>query len=96
MKTNDPNIVPRAGRAGVHPAMVALAVAILSVLAMLIVDHGPWSGPVVQTADVAVYRTTGESARAAGAKVMPTAPKPQLEPVSPGPKPALPANPTTP
>ena len=96
MRINDPNIEPRAGRAGVHPAMVAFAVAILSVLAMLVVDHGPWSGPAVQTADVAVYRTTGDAARAAGAKVMPTAPKPQLEPVPPGPKPAQPANPTTP
>jgi hypothetical protein len=96
MRANDPDIEPRAGRAGVPPAMVALAVAILSVLAMLVVDHGPWGGPAIQTADVAVYRTTGDAARAAGAKVMPTAPKPQLEPVPPGPKPAQPANPMTP
>jgi hypothetical protein len=75
------------------PIAAALAVAIAGVLAMLIVDHGPWSRPAVQTAEVAKYRTTGEAARAAGATVMPTAPKLQVEPVAPGPKPAQPANP---
>jgi hypothetical protein len=75
---------------GVHPVWVALAVAILGVLAMLIVDHGPRSRPHVQTAEVANYRTTGEAARAAGAAVAPTAPKPALEPEPPGPQPASP------
>jgi hypothetical protein len=60
-----------------------MAVAGFGVLAMLIVDHGPWSRPEVQTAEVANYKTTGEAARAAGATVMPTAPKPALEPLSP-------------
>jgi hypothetical protein len=80
----------------VRPVMVALAVAILGVLAMLIVDHGPWSKPRVQTAEVAYYKTTGEAARAAGAQVAPTAPKPAIEPEPPGPKPAQPANPEPP
>src|SRR5207248_7408932 len=31
------------------PAIVALVVAALGVLAMLIVDHGPWTRPKVQT-----------------------------------------------
>jgi hypothetical protein len=78
------------------PVVVALAVAIISVVALLVIDHGPWSRPRIQTADVAVHRTTGESARAAGATVTPTAPKLQLEPAAPGPKPAQPANPLTP
>jgi hypothetical protein len=73
--------------------MVALAIAVFGVLAMLIVDHGPWSRPNVQTAEVANYRTTGAAARAAGAAVVPTAPKPPLEPEAPGPKPAQPASP---
>jgi hypothetical protein len=77
------------------PVMVALAVAIFGVLAMLLVDHGPWSRPNVQTAEVANYKTTGAAARAAGATVTSTAPKPELEPAAPGPKPAQPANPTT-
>jgi hypothetical protein len=74
--------------------VVAIAVAVFGMLAMLIVDHGPWSRPHVQTAEVA--KTTGEAARAAGALVTPTLPKPVLEPKPPGPKPAQPANPATP
>jgi hypothetical protein len=83
-------------RRGLHPVMFALAVAFFGVLAMLIVDHGPWSRPDVQAAGVANYRTTGAAARAAGAQVVPTEPKPEIEPVAPGPKPAQPANPQTP
>ncbi len=81
------------GRSGVHPVTVAIAVAIFGALAMLIVDHGPWSRPNVQTAEVASHATTGESARAAGAAVRPTAPRPPLEPEAPGPKPVQPATP---
>ena len=75
-----------------RPVVVALTVAVFGVLAMLIVDHGLWGRPHLQTAAVANYGTTGEAARAAGATVMPTAPKPALEPVPPGPKPAQSAN----
>jgi uncharacterized membrane protein len=83
-------------RRSLHPVIVALAVAIFGVLAMLIVDHGPWSRPEAQAAAVANYKTTGAAAHAAGAQVVPTPPKPEIEPVVPGPKPAQPANPTTP
>jgi hypothetical protein len=79
-----------------RPLMIALAVAIFGVLGMLIVDHGPWNRPKVQTAEMVHYTTTGAAARAVGATVTPTAPKLELEPVAPGPKPAHPANPTTP
>ncbi len=82
-------------RRGLHPAMFALAVAIFGVLAMLMVDHGPWSRPNVQAANVANYGTTGAAARAAGAQVVPTEPKAEIEPAAPGPKPAQPAAPTT-
>jgi hypothetical protein len=78
------------------PVWVALAIAIFGVLAMLLVDHGPWNRPNVQTAEVANYKTTGEAARAVGAQVVPTAPKQEIEPEPPGPKPAQPANPQTP
>jgi hypothetical protein len=74
------------------PVVVAMAVAVFGVLAMLIVDHGPWSRPHVQTAEIAVHKTTGEAARAAGATVTPTAPKPGLEPDTPWPRPVQPAN----
>jgi hypothetical protein len=73
-------------RAGVQPVAVALAVAIFGMLAMLVVDHGPWSPPNVQTTEVANHKTSGEAARVAGAAVVPTAPKPALEPEPPEPK----------
>ena len=73
------------------PVAYAVAVAVFGLLSMLIVDHGPWSRPHVQTAE-AHYATTS----AAGAKVTPTMPKPGLEPVVTGPKPVQPANPATP
>jgi hypothetical protein len=78
------------------PVAVAMIVAVVGVLAMLLVDHGPWNRPQVQTAEVSNYKTTGEAARAVGATVTPTPPKAELEPAAPGPKPAQPANPTTP
>jgi hypothetical protein len=78
------------------PVVIAMAVAAFGVLGMLIVDHGPWNRPKVQTAEVANYRTTGAAARAAGATVTPTGPRPTLDPMAPGPKPAQPPNPPTP
>lgn len=83
-------------RHGGVPLLVAAVVAIFGVFGMLIVDHGPWSRPKVQPAASANYSTTGEAARAAGAKVLPSEPRAPIEPVPPGPKPAQPANPITP
>lgn len=77
------------------PVVVALGIAIFGILAMLIVDHGPWNRPKVQAADVVNCTTTGAAARAAGATVTPTV-KAQLEPVPSGPKAAYPINPVTP
>jgi hypothetical protein len=76
------------------PVGIALAVAIFGVVAMLVVDHGPWSRPKVRTAEV--YTSTSDAARAVGATVTPTSRQPELEPVAPGPQPAQPANPATP
>ena len=82
-------------RKGVQPVWVALAIAIVGLVAMLLVDHGPWSRPTPQPAEVANYHTTGAAAHAAGAQVVPTEPKPEIEPTAPGPKPAQPADPVT-
>src|SRR5213075_3205259 len=84
-----------ATRRGGAPLAVAIVVAILGILGMLIVDHGPWNKPKLQTA-AANDSTTGDAARSAGAAVMPSEPKPRLEPDAPGPKPVHPANPTAP
>ena len=83
-------------RHGGTPLVAAVVVAAFGVLGMLIVDHGPWSKPKVQSAATANHSTTGEAARAAGATVAPTEPKAPIEPVPPGPKPAQPANPNPP
>ena len=83
----------RLNRRGGAPLKVAIAVAVLSVLGilgMLIVDHKP----KVQPAFMASYSSTGEAARAAGAQVMPTEQKLQVEPNPPVPKPVHPVNPT--
>lgn len=73
------------------PLVVAMAIAIFGVAAMLLVDHGPWNKPHLQTAQIN-YGNTNAAAKAVGAKVTPTDPKPAIEPVAPGPKPAQPAN----
>ena len=83
------------GRFRRGPLMITMAVAVFGVLAMLMVDHGPWGRPQLQTAEVATYRTTGEAARAAGASVTPTPPKTAIEPDAPGPK-VQPNNPVMP
>jgi hypothetical protein len=83
-------------RHGGTPLVVAAVVAAFSILGMLIVDHGPWNKPKVQTAAVANYTTTGEAARAVGATVKQTDPESPLGPSPPGPKPAQPANPMRP
>ena len=83
----------RLNRRGGAPLKAAIAVAVLGMLALLIVDHGPWSKPKVQPAFMASYSSTGEAARAVGAKVIPTEPKLQVEPEPPVPKPVHPVNP---
>ncbi|MDE5443766.1 hypothetical protein GWG65_20395 [Bradyrhizobium sp. CSA207] len=79
-----------------HPGVIALIVAGLTIAAMLMVDHGPWSRAKTQPAHVAMYHTTGEAARAAGADVLPTEPKSPIEPARPGPKTSPTVNPVTP
>jgi hypothetical protein len=81
-------------RSGGTPLLVAIAVAAIGMLSILIVDYGPWNKPKVQPAVVAHYSTTGEAARAAGAKVVPTERRLQVEPDPSGPKPLHPVDPT--
>jgi hypothetical protein len=74
------------------PLAAAIVVAALGVAGILLVDHGPWNKPHLQTAEVH-YPSTKAAAAAVGATVTPTDPKPALEPEIPGPKPVAPANP---
>ena len=77
-------------RRGGTPLVVAIAVAVIGMLSILIVGYGPWNKPKVQPAVIAHHSTTGEAARAAGAKVMPTEPRLQVEPDPSGPRPVYP------
>ncbi|MEY9279388.1 hypothetical protein [Bradyrhizobium yuanmingense] len=77
-----------------HPGVIALIVAGVTIAAMLVVDHGPWSRAKTQPAHVAMFATTGEAARAAGALVLPTDPKSPIEPQRPKTSPTI--NPVTP
>ena len=81
-------------RSGGTPLVVAIAVAVIGMLSILIVDYGPWNKPKVQPAVIAHHSTTGEAARAAGAKVMPTELRLEVEPDPSGPKPVHPVDPT--
>jgi hypothetical protein len=65
----------RSSRHGGAPLKVAIAVAALGLVGILILDHGPWNKLKVQPAVVASYSSTGEAARAIGAKVTPTEPR---------------------
>jgi hypothetical protein len=76
------------------PLLAAMIIAALGVAGILVVDHGPWNKPHLQTAEVH-YPSTKAAAAAVGATVTPTDPKPALEPDVPGPKPVAPANPVT-
>ena len=67
-----------------------------SAFGLLIADLGPWNKPKMQPAATAIYSTTGEAARAAGATITPTEPEPAIEPLPAGPKPVNPVNPPAP
>ena len=71
------------------PAIWAMGVAVFGLLALLLFNHGPWNKPQLHNGT----NTTAASARAVGATVEPTAPKSDLEPKAPGPKPVAPAIP---
>ncbi|WP_291603404.1 hypothetical protein [Bradyrhizobium sp.] len=79
-----------------HPGIIALAVAVFGIGAIVVVDYGPWSRAKIQTAELAMYRTTGEAARAAGAAVTPTTPKSPIEPEQAGPNISRRVNPVIP
>ena len=84
----------QAKRYRVRPVWVALAIAMIGILAMLLVDHGPWAHPHVHTAQLATHhQTTEQSAHDAGAVIAPTKPRDAVEPDPSLPRQVEPANP---
>jgi hypothetical protein len=72
-----------------RPLAVAAAVAVLSAVAFLILEFGPWNR---QAHD---REATRAAAQSAGAQVIPTQRKLAVEPAPAGPKRILPATPGT-
>lgn len=70
-----------------RPLAIAAAVAVLSLVAFLIVEFGPWKRQPPNR------EATKEAAQSVGAKVLPTQPKLSVEPTPAGPKPVQPASP---
>jgi hypothetical protein len=70
-----------------RPLAIAAAVAVLSLVAFLIVEFGPWNRPPPDR------EATREAAQSVGAKVIPTQPKLSVEPTPAGPRPVQPASP---
>ena len=75
------------------PVIIATVVAVMGLVGLLLVNHGPWNKPKVQSETRIQYGATAGAAAATGAAVTPTEKKPELEPVVPGSKPVAPAIP---
>lgn len=86
-------MTPNTTKPTFQPVLIAIAVATVGIVSLLVVNHGPWNKPQIQTLEAVVYNSTASAAQAAGATVTPTAHDMALDPVAPGPKPAQPAIP---
>ncbi|CCE00482.1 hypothetical protein [Bradyrhizobium sp. STM 3809] len=75
------------------PALVSAAIALVCIGALTMLVRDRWHPPEIKSAEAARHSMTGEVARAAGARVMPTDPSLAVEPKPEGPKRAQPANP---
>lgn len=82
---------PHMNRGRIAAIAAAIALACIVVLALQIKDR--WQSPEIKSVERAEHATTGEVARIAGARLLPTDPKLSVEPEPDGPKQAQPANP---
>ena len=82
---------PHVDRAYLAALSAAIALVCIVVLTLQIRDR--WHSPEIKPADQAQYATTGQVARNAGAKILPTDPSLSVEPSPAGPQQAQPANP---
>jgi len=82
---------PHINRKGL--ALMSLAIALVCGIVLVTQVRDRWNSPEVKTAAEAQHTTTGQAARAAGARISQSDPKPAVEPDPAGPKPAQPAHP---
>ncbi len=82
---------PHINRTGL--AMISLVIALACAAVLVVQVRDRWNTPEIKTAAEAQTTTTGQAARAAGARISQTEPRPPLEPTPVGPKPAQPAQP---
>lgn len=78
---------------GLHPAAIAGVLAFACAMILIVLIHDRWARPAIKPPEVASTTMTGDAARMAGAKVLPTDPKLAVEPTPAAPKPVQPANP---
>jgi hypothetical protein len=72
---------------------MSAAIALVCVVVLTLQIRDRWHSPDIKPTTVAKHTTTGEAAREAGARVLPTDPRLAVEPKPDGPKQAQPANP---
>ena len=82
---------PHIDRAWIGAFAAAIALVCVVVLTLQIRDR--WQSPEIRSFDQAEHSTTGQVARDAGARLLPTDPRPAVEPTPAGPKPVQPAAP---
>jgi hypothetical protein len=72
---------------------VVIAIALVCVTALIFLVRDRWHSPEIKSAEAARHSRTGQVAHAAGAIVLPTDPRLNVEPKPAGPKQAQPAIP---
>ena len=82
---------PHINRMGL--AMIALVIALVCAAILVVQVSDRWTSPEVKTAAEAQHTTTGQAARAAGARISQSEPKGAVQPDPAGPKPVQPAHP---
>ena len=74
-------------------AAMSAAIALVCIVVLTLQIRDRWHSPEIKSTDQAEHTTTGQSARSAGARMLPTDPSLSVEPSPAGPKQAQPANP---
>ncbi len=74
-------------------AAMCAAIALVCIVVLTLQIRDRWHSPEIKSTNQAEHTTTGQAARSAGARMLPTDPKLTVEPAPASPNPAQPANP---